>query len=331
EAGKALITANKQLLSQHGDELFAAARRTGAQFRYEAAVAGVVPVIRVMRESCAGAHIEKVHGIVNGTTNYLLSEMARTGATYADALGRAQELGYAEADPSEDVNGKDAAAKMAILARLAFHASVALDDVPFEGIEEITPDDIDYAKEFGLVLKLLGVAERRNGGVSVRVFPCFLYGGHPLASVLGPFNAVTLESPAITEVTLSGPGAGGPQTASAVLGDVVSVMSSQGMDLDPIEKLRLIPEEEVESAFYLHLEVADEPGVLAQVAGILGNQEVSVKSVVQKGMGDNARLVMVMHEVAEGRFVAAVREISKLTLLRSPPRYIRVIEEEFVG
>jgi homoserine dehydrogenase len=326
--GKPVVTANKQLLSQHGDELFAAARESGAQLRYEAAVAGVVPVIRVIRESFAGAHIEKVHGIVNGTTNFILSEMARTGATYADALGRAQQLGYAEADPTEDVNGKDAAAKMAILARLAFHASVSLGDVPFE---EITPDDIDYAKEFGLVLKLLGVAERRGGGASVRVFPCFLYGGHPLATVGGPFNAVTLESPAITEVTLSGPGAGGPQTASAVLGDVVSVMSSEGMDLDPIEQLRFIPGEEVESAFYLHLDVADEPGVLAQVARVLGDQGVSVKSVVQKGMGENARLVMVMHPVAEGRFDAAVAEISKLSLLRSPPRSIRVIEEEFEG
>jgi homoserine dehydrogenase len=331
EGGKALVTANKQLLSQYGDELLAAARSSGAQLRYEAAVAGVVPVIRVMRESFAGAHIEKVHGIVNGTTNYILTEMARTGATYRDALGRAQQLGYAEADPTEDVNGKDAAAKMAILARLAFHASVALDDVPFEGIQAITPDDIDYAKEFGLVLKLLGVAERRDGGVSVRVFPCFIYGGHPLASVVGPFNAVTLESPAITEVTLSGPGAGGPQTASAVLGDVVSVMSSQGMDLDPIEELRFVPGEEVESAFYLHLEVADQPGVLAQIAKILGDNQVSVKSVVQKGMGDNARLVMVVHPVAEGRFTAAVREISKLALMRSAPRSIRVIEEEFIG
>jgi homoserine dehydrogenase len=330
-AGKALVTANKQLLSQHGDELLAAARESGAQLRFEAAVAGVVPVIRVMRESFAGAHIEKVHGIVNGTTNYILSEMARTGATYADALSRAQQLGYAEADPAEDVNGKDAAAKMAILARLAFHASVGLDDVPFEGIEQIIPDDIDYAKEFGLVLKLLGVAERRDGRVSVRVFPCFLYGGHPLASVVGPFNAVTLESPAITEVTLSGPGAGGPQTASAVLGDVVSVMSSPGMDLDPIEELRFIPGEEVESAFYLYLEVADRPGVLAQVAKVLGDNHVSVKSVVQKGMGDNARLVMVVHPVAEGNFAAAVREISKLALMRSAPRSIRVIEEEFVS
>jgi homoserine dehydrogenase len=331
EAGKHFVTANKQLVSRHGEELFDAAGKAGVQLRFEAAVAGVVPVIRVMRESFAGAHIEKVHGIVNGTTNYILTEMARTGATYRDALGRAQQLGYAEADPTEDVNGKDAAAKMAILARLAFHASVALDDVPFEGIQAITPDDIDYAKEFGLVLKLLGVAERRDGGVSVRVFPCFIYGGHPLASVVGPFNAVTLESPAITEVTLSGPGAGGPQTASAVLGDVVSVMSSQGMDLDPIEVLRFVPGEEVESAFYLHLEVADQPGVLAQIAKILGDKQVSVKSVVQKGMGDNARLVMVVHPVAEGRFTAAVREISKLTLMRSAPRSIRVIEEEFTS
>ena len=304
QAGKPLVTANKQLLSQHGDELFAAAREGSAQLRYEAAVAGVVPVIRVMRESFAGAHIEKVHGIVNGTTNFILSEMARTGASYADVLKLAQELGYAEADPTEDVNGKDAAAKMAILARLAFHAEVTLDNVPFEGIEQITSDDLDYAKEFGLVLKLLGVAERRDGGVSVRVFPAFLYGGHPLASVVGPFNAVTLESEAITEVTLSGPGAGGPQTASAVLGDVVSVMSSAGMELDPIEQPRFLPEEEVESAFYLYLEVEDRPGVLAQVAQVLGDHEVSVKSVVQKGIGENARLVMVMHQVLKGASAA---------------------------
>jgi homoserine dehydrogenase len=316
-AGKPVVTANKQLLSQHGDELFAAAREGGAQLRYEAAVAGVVPVIRVMRESFAGAHIEKVHGIVNGTTNYILSEMARTGASYHDALSRAQELGYAEADPSEDVTGKDAAAKMAILARLAFHAALHLDQVSHQGVEEITPDDIDYAKEFGLVLKLLGVAERRDGGVSVRVFPCFLYEGHPLASVVGPFNAVTLESPAITEITLSGPGAGGLQTASAVLG--------------PIEELRLVPGEEVESAFYLHLEVEDRPGVLAEIAKILGDNQVSVKSVVQKGLGENARLVMVMHPVVEGRFQDALELISKLGFLRAPPRAIRVIEEEFVS
>jgi homoserine dehydrogenase len=331
QAGKPVVTANKQLLSQLGDELFAAARSAGTQLRYEAAVAGVVPVIRVMRESFAGAHIEKVHGIVNGTTNYILTEMARTGAPYVEALARAQELGYAEADPTEDVTGKDAAAKMAILARLAFHISVHLDNVPYEGVEEITADDIDYASEFGLVLKLLGVAERLDGGISVRVFPCFLYEGHPLASVGGPFNAVTLESPAITEITLSGPGAGGLVTASAVLGDVVSVMSSSGMQLEQIDKLETVPGEEVESAFYLHLEVVDRPGVLAEIAKILGDNAVSVKSVVQKGLGENARLVMVVHPVAEGHFMKAVGLISKLDLLRAAPRAIRVIEEEFVG
>jgi homoserine dehydrogenase len=330
-AGKPVVTANKQLLSQHGDELFAAARQVDTQLRYEASVAGVVPVIRVMRESFAGAHIEKVHGIVNGTTNYILSEMARTGASYADALGHAQELGYAEADPTDDVTGKDAAAKMAILARLAFHTAVHLDQVPYEGVEEITADDIDYAKEFGLVLKLLGVAERRGAGISVRVFPCFLYQGHPLASVLGPFNAVTLESPAITEITLSGPGAGGKETASAVLGDLVSVMSSSGMELDPIEELEIIPGEQVESAFYLHLEVEDRPGVLGEIAKILGENMVSVKSVVQKELREKARLVMVMHPVAEGRFTDALELISKLGFLRSAPRTIRVIEEEFVS
>jgi homoserine dehydrogenase len=330
-AGKPVVTANKQLLSQHGDELFAAARLAGVQLRYEAAVAGVVPVIRVMRESFAGAHIEKVHGIVNGTTNYILSEMARTGADYGDALARAQELGYAEADPTDDVTGKDAAAKMAILARLAFHTSVSLDQVPYEGVEEITADDIDYAREFGLVLKLLGVAERRGQGISVRVCPCFIYQGHPLAAIGGPFNAVTLESPAITEITLSGPGAGGRETASAVLGDVVSVIGSAGMDLEPIEELAIVPGEQVESAFYLHLEVEDRPGVLAEVAQVLGDHDVSVKSVVQKGLGEKARLVMVMHPVAEGRFMDALARISELGFMRSRPRTIRVIEEEFIA
>jgi homoserine dehydrogenase len=219
---------------------------------------------------------------------------------------------------------------MAILARLAFHASVHLDQVSHQGVEEITPDDIDYAKEFGLVLKLLGVAERRDGGVSVRVYPCFLYQGHPLASVHGPFNAVTLESAAITEITLSGPGAGGIETASAVLGDVVSVMTSSGMDLEPADELRLVPGEEVESAFYLHLEVEDQPGVLAEIAKILGDSGVSVKSVVQKGLGEQARLVMIVHSVPEGSFMEAVDQIADLEFMRAPPRAIRVIEEEFV-
>jgi homoserine dehydrogenase len=326
--GKHVVSANKQLIAQHGDELFDAARRAGVQLRFEASVAGVVPVIRVIQESLAATEITKVFGIVNGTTNFILTEMARTGASYADALARAQELGYAEADPTDDVGGADAAAKMAILARLAFHTPVGLDDVSFEGIENVQPDDLAYAKEFGLSLKLLGVAEREGDGISVRVFPCFLYRGHPLAPIEGPFNAVMVEAPSITEITMSGPGAGGIETASAVLGDVVSIVSGEAPVHAPRERIEVV--RDVNSAFYLHLEVADRPGVLAAIASLLGDNEVSVKTVVQWGLGDDARLVMVMHQAAERRFYAALADIAKLEFMRAPPRAIRVIEEEFV-
>jgi homoserine dehydrogenase len=325
--GVHVVTANKQLIAQHGDELLAAAREGGAQLRFEAAVAGAIPIIRVIQESLAAIEIERVSGIVNGTTNFILTEMARTGATYEHALAQAKGAGYAEADPTEDVNGADAAAKMAILARLAFGTAVALDEVPFEGIEAISPDDLAYAKELGLSLKLLGVAERNEDGISVRVFPCFLYEGHPLAHVEGAFNAVTVEAPQVTEITMSGPGAGGPETASAVLGDVVSVISGGAPLPEATETLAVVGDPT--SAFYLHLEVADEPGVLARIAEVLGRNQVSVRSVVQQGMGDDARLVMVMHEVAETRFSSALKEIAKLDFLRAPPRSIRVIEEEF--
>jgi homoserine dehydrogenase len=326
-AGRHVVTANKQLLSRHGEELFGAAREHGVQLRFEAAVAGVVPAIRVMSETLAAAHIERVHGIVNGTTNFILTEMARTGESYSEALRQAQELGYAEADPSEDVSGQDAAAKMAILARLAFGAPVHLDQVGCEGIEQITADDIEYARELGLSLKLIGSAERIGGGIAVHVHPAFLYAGHPLASVGGAFNAVTIESPAITEITLSGPGAGGPQTASAVLGDVVSAMIPPPSLPAPAVELPVVTD--VEFSFYLHLEVADHPGVLAQVAEILGLQGVSIRSVVQHGLGADARLVMVMHPVLESRFRAAVELIAGLDFVRSAPRVIRVIEEVF--
>ena len=327
EAGRHVVTANKQLLSQHGEEVFDAARRGAVQLRFEGAVAGVVPAIRVMAESLAAAHIERVHGIVNGTTNYILTQMAATGASYDEALREAQQMGYAEADPTEDVTGKDAAAKMAILARLAFNVAVRLDQVSYEGIERITPDDISYAKELGLALKLVGSAERIGAGVAVHVYPAFLYAEHPLASVNGAFNAVTIESPAITEITLSGPGAGGVQTASAVLGDVVSAMIPPPSLPPPAVELPVVTD--VEFSFYLHLEVADRPGVLAQVAEILGLQGVSIRSVVQKGLGHEARLVMVMHPVLESSFRAAVGLISRLDFVREPPRVIRVIEETF--
>jgi homoserine dehydrogenase len=327
-AGKHVVSANKQLLSQHGEELWACAREHAVQLRFEAAVAGVVPVIRVLQESLAAAHVERIHGIVNGTTNYILSEMARSGMSYADALRQAQDLGYAESDPTDDVTGRDAAAKMAILARLAFDTPVHLDQVRYEGIEHITADDIAYAQQFGLGLKLIGTAERVDAGLSVRVHPAFLYGGHPLASVNGPFNAVTVESEAITEITMSGPGAGGPQTASAILGDVISAMIPPATTPETSQALPIVAD--VESAFYLHMEVADRPGVLAQVAELLGMQGASIKSVVQQGLGHDARLVMVLHPLAESRFYAALHLIGQLDFMRSAPRAIRVIEEEFV-
>ena len=326
-AGKHVVSANKLLLASHGEELWTTAREHQVQLRFEGAVAGVVPVIRVLQETLAAAHVERIHGIVNGTTNFILSEMARGGTSYEDALKRAQELGYAEADPTDDVTGKDAAAKMAIIARLAFSTPVHLDQVTYEGIEHITADDVAYARDLGLGLKLIGTAERVDGGISVRVHPAFLYPGHPLASVNGSFNAVTIESDAITEITLSGPGAGGPQTASAVLGDVISAMIPPATTPEPTEALEVVSD--VRSAFYLAIQVDDEPGVLAQVAEVLGMQGASIKSVVQKGLGGQARLVMVLHPLLESRFYGALQLISRMTFVRSEPRAIRVLDEEF--
>ncbi len=285
-----------------------------------------MPVVRVLEESLSATPIERIHGIVNGTTNFILTEMTG-GLTYAEALAEAQRVGYAEADPSDDVSGRDAAAKMAILARLAFGSPVHLDEVRFEGIEHIHSDDLQYARELDLALKLIGTAERRDGGLSVHVHPTFLYPGHPLAQISGPFNAVTVESEAITEITMSGPGAGGRQTASAVLGDVVSAMLGLATPPPPAVRLDLV--EDIESAFYLHMEVADRPGVLASVTQALGEQGVSIKSVVQRGMQENARLVMVTHPVLESSLRAALARVGEFAFVRSAPRTIRVIEEEF--
>jgi homoserine dehydrogenase len=326
-SGMDVVSANKQLLSQHGEELFETAREQGVRLRFEAAVAGVVPIVRVLEESLSATPIERIHGIVNGTTNFILTEMT-AGSTYAEALAEAQRIGYAEADPSDDVSGRDAAAKMAILARLAFGTPVHLNDVHYEGIEQLHGDDLEFARELGLGLKLIGTAERRRGGLSVRVHPAFLYAGHPLAGVSGPFNAVTVESEAITEITLSGPGAGGRQTASAALGDVVSVMT--GGARPPAPPLALALVEDVESAFYLHLDVADRPGVLASVTKVLGEHDVSIKSVVQRGMGERARLVMITHPVLESGLRVAIERLGDFDFVRSTPRTIRVIEEEFV-
>lgn len=328
ERGLAVVTANKQLLSQKGSYLFDLARRNETVIRFEASVAGAIPVIKVISESMVAADFTSIYGIVNGTTNYILTEMMRTGARYEDALARAQEWGFAEADPTEDISGKDAAAKMAILASIAFHTEIRLDDVACVGIENISSLDIAYARDFGLTLKLLGVAKLYNGKINVRVYPALLDQEHPLASVNGAYNAVFLKGRSIDEIMLSGPGAGGIETASAVVGDIVAIIARPvAAELDyprAHNGLDLFPDDDVISTFYLRLEVEDEPGVLARIAQVFGENQVSIESVLQKGRGQHAELVMVFHPVAESSFGAALEKISQLPDVKGKPGPIRV-------
>jgi homoserine dehydrogenase len=327
-AKRHVVTANKQLVAHDGEELSRIASENGVHFRYEAAIAGTVPIIPVLQSHLLVTHIDRVMGIVNGTTNFILEEMAKAGSTFDDALARAQDLGYAEPDPTEDVNGMDAAAKMAILSRLAFGAAVKYEDVAFEGIESIDPDDLVYAKEFGLALKLLGIAERRGQSLSVRVFPCFVSDQHPLASTHGPFNAVTIDAPAVDQITMSGPGAGARATASIVLNDVVAA-NAGGRQRAYVAAAEHLPVDNSgqRSCFYIHMVVEDQAGVLSKVADRLSTHDISIESAVQRGLGDQARLVLVTHECDEAAFWEALLDISKLRVTRSDPRAIRVREQ----
>jgi len=328
EKGKSVVTANKQLLSRKGFYLFRLAREKGTQIRFEASVAGAIPVIKVLRESMVAADLTSVYGIVNGTTNFILTEMSRTGAKYQDALANAQEWGYAESDPTEDISGKDAAAKMAILASIAFHTTVDLDDVACIGIEGISSVDISYARSLDMSVKLLGVAKLYGDRINVRVYPALLKKDHPLASVSGAYNAVFLKGNSIDEIMLSGPGAGGIETASAVVGDIVSIVArgKPGVleDIIAWRELEFYPDDEVVSKLYLRLEVNDEPGVLATIAHIFGKHGVSVESVIQQGRGAHAELVMVFHPVKEASFRNALEQIADLPEVKSQPRPIRV-------
>lgn len=328
EKGKAVVTANKQLLSQKGFYLYRLAREKGTQIRFEASVAGAIPVIKVLRESMVAADLTSVYGIVNGTTNFILTEMSRTGAKYQDALANAQEWGYAESDPTADISGKDAAAKMAILASIAFHTVVDLDDVACIGIEGISSLDISYARSLDMSVKLLGVAKLYDDRINVRVYPALLKKDHPLASVSGAYNAVFLKGNSIDEIMLSGPGAGGIETASAVVSDIVSIIAREkpGVleEITAWRELEFYPDDEVVSKFYLRLEVNDEPGVLATIAQIFGKHDVSVESVIQQGRGDHAELVMVFHPVKEASFRNALEQIADLPEVKSQPRPIRV-------
>jgi len=329
EAGKAVVTANKQLLSRHGPELLRIAEESGTEIRFEASACAAIPVIKVLRESLLAAEIEGVTGIVNGTTNFVLSEMRRAGRSYGDALAQAQALGYAEADPTEDVSGADAAAKMAILASIAFHSTVRIDDVPHQGIDRLQREDVELAAELGFAVKLLGVARLVGGGVTVRVYPALVPFDHPLAAVDGPDNAVLLEASTVREIMLVGPGAGGTETASAVVADVLSILGThRGSFLHNalVDAGRpIVPSGLVPSAFYLRLSVLDRPGVLARVAAIFGEEDVSIRTVLQKGEDDRARLVMVLHPCPEGRVVAAVERVAALSDVRDEPVLLRAL------
>ena len=332
KAGKPVITANKELLANVGAELFAAADHAGVDLLFEAAVGGGIPVIRPLRESLAGERIERVMGIVNGTTNYILTRMTEAGASYADALSEAQSLGYAERDPTADVEGYDAAAKAAIIASIAFGVRVVAGDVTNEGIAHITRADIDYAAKMGYVIKLLAIAEQREGPeVGVRVHPAMVPAEHPLASVRDSFNAVFVEGAAVGDLMFYGRGAGGFPTASAVLGDLIdaAVNRARGShaSIGVLGKARIRPIDEVETAYYLNIDVFDRPGVLAAVAGVFGAHGVSIRSMEQEGLGDEARLVFITHIAREAAMQATVRDLHHLDAVDRITSVLRVIGE----
>lgn len=327
--GKNVVTANKQLLASRGEALFNLARDQRRHLRFEAAVAGAVPIIKVMRESMIAAGLHTVYGIVNGTTNYILSRMYNEEGEYAEILAEAQRLGYAEADPTADVGGGDAAAKMAILASIAFHSRVTLGDVSYSGIEGISLDDVRYAKELGFVAKLIGAARLIEERVSARVFPALLPVDHPLASIGGSNNAIFLQGGGIGEIMLMGPGAGGVPTATAVVSDIVSIANTRDLGFlqscSCYRHLERYPADQVESAFFMRVNVADRAGVLAQIASAFGEHEVSIASMIQKGHGDQAELVLITHPTKEKRFFAAVERAGSLVCCRSAPMTLRVL------
>ena len=321
ERGASVVTGNKALLAAHGPELHAAAERSGADLYYEAAVAGAVPVVYGLRESLAGDNVNAVLGIVNGTTNFILDEMATRGLSFDDALALAQELGYAEADPTADVDGHDAAAKAAILASLAFHTRVSIDDVPVTGIRDVTAEDMAEARESGYVIKLLAVARRLadNGtrGISVRVYPALLPVAHPLAAVRGAYNAVVVEAESAGRLMFYGQGAGGAPTASAVLGDLVAaaghkVHGGHAPRESTYAALPLLTPEETPARTQVQLRLADKPGTLARVAGVYGEHGVSIESVRQtEASGDQARVTIVSHLATEAALASTVAKLSE--------------------
>jgi homoserine dehydrogenase len=325
-----VVSANKALLAEDGVALHAAAAKAGVDLYYEAAVAGAIPLLRPLRESLAGDQIRRVVGIVNGTTNYILSRMAETGAGFAEALAEATELGYAEADPTADVDGFDAAAKAAILASLAFHTPVTASDVHREGISAVSATDVARATEIGCTVKLLAICERVGAdSVAVRVHPAMIPTTHPLAAVGGAFNAVFVEAEAAGQLMFYGQGAGGEPTASAVLGDLVAVARNRlagaaGQGSTGYANLAVRPMDETPTRYHVSLDVADKPGVLATVAHSFAEHEVSISTVRQNGRGDAATLVIVTHSAPDAALAATIAALREMPAVRGVTSVLRV-------
>jgi homoserine dehydrogenase len=329
KSGKSVVTANKALVAAHRAVLHRTAEEAGADLYYEAAVAGAIPLLRPLRESLAGDEVRRVLGIVNGTTNFILDRMDTSGADFSAALAEAQQLGYAEADPTADVAGFDAAAKAAILASIAFHTEVTADDVYREGILSVTAADIASARSLGCVVKLLAICERCNGGITARVHPAMIPREHPLAAVRDAYNAVFVEAQAAGRLMFYGAGAGGQPTASAVLGDTVAVARNmlaglRGPDSSTYADLPLVPIGEAITRYYVQLDVADRPGVLAPVADAFAQNGVSIKDVRQEGRGEDANLVIMTHSAREAALAKTVSTLSAMEAVRNVDSVMRV-------
>jgi len=328
--GKSVVTANKALLAKHGAELYAAADKANVDLYYEAAVAGAIPILRPLRESLVGDHVIRVMGIVNGTTNYILTKMDENGAAFADALKEAQVLGFAESDPTADIEGFDAAAKAAILAGLAFHSRVTDNDVYREGISKITAADVKVAKAMEMVIKLLAIAELTpEGAVSVRVHPALISRSHPLASVRESFNAVFVEAQSAGQMMFYGKGAGGEPTASAILGDLVAVARHRvtggiGPKESDYADLKIAQIGQTKTRYLIRLNVADKPGVLESVAHVFASHQVSIQTVRQTGAGDKAELIVMTHSSNESSLSATVKDLKNLPVVTDVASVLRV-------
>jgi homoserine dehydrogenase len=332
-SGKSVVTANKELLASHGEELFTAAEEAGGDLYFEAAVAGGIPLIRPLRESLAGERVGRVLGIVNGTTNFILTQMSEHGWTSEEAVAEAQRLGFAEADPTADVDGYDAAAKCAILASVAFGARVVASDVYREGISKVTPQDFQDAARLGYVIKLLAIAELDDEEIAVRVHPSMIPVVHPLAAVRGASNAVFVEGPKIGQLMFYGAGAGGDPTATAVVGDLVSVarnllQGARGPGSASTNSRRVRPMDDTHDQYYLKLRVDDRPGVLAEIADRFGRNGISLERVWQEGFGDEATLSFITHRAQEGAFQKTMRELGELDAVHAVASVLRVEGEE---